>query len=29
MSAQEIYQWWYLWLAVAGVIVVAAAGQPE
>ncbi|MEP6657512.1 MAG: hypothetical protein ABJC33_09765, partial [Betaproteobacteria bacterium] len=25
MSAQEIYQWWYLWLGIAGVIVVAAA----
>ena len=25
MSAQEIYQWWFIWLAVAGVIVVAAA----
>ena len=25
MSAQEIYQWWYIWLGVAGVIVVAAA----
>jgi hypothetical protein len=25
MNAQEIYGWWYLWLGVAGVIVVAAA----
>ena len=25
MSTQEISQWWYLWLAIAGVIVVAAA----
>lgn len=25
MTAQEIYGWWYLWLGVAGVIVVAAA----
>ena len=25
MSAQEIYQWWYVWLAVGAVIVVAAA----
>ncbi|MEW5834441.1 MAG: hypothetical protein ACOZJZ_23285 [Pseudomonadota bacterium] len=25
MSAQEIYGWWFLWLGVAGVIVVAAA----
>jgi hypothetical protein len=25
MSAQEIYQWWFLWLVVSGVIVVAAA----
>ena len=25
MSAQEIYNWWFIWLAVAGVIVVAAA----
>ena len=25
MSAQEIYNWWTLWLGVAGVIVVAAA----
>ncbi len=25
MSAEAIYQWWFLWLGVAGVIVVAAA----
>lgn len=25
MSAQEIYNWWFLWLGIAGVIVVAAA----
>lgn len=25
MSSAEIYQWWYIWLGVAGVIVVAAA----
>lgn len=25
MSAQEIYQWWFVWLGVAGVIVLAAA----
>ena len=25
MSAQEIYGWWFLWLGVAGSIVVAAA----
>lgn len=25
MSADAIYQWWFLWLGVAGVIVVAAA----
>jgi hypothetical protein len=25
MSAAEIYQWWTIWLGVAGVIVVAAA----
>ncbi len=25
MSAQEIYAWWFVWLGVAGVIVVAAA----
>ena len=25
MSAAQIYQWWFMWLAVAGVIVVAAA----
>ena len=25
MSAQEIYQWWFIWLVVVGVIVVAAA----
>ena len=25
MSAQEIYQWWLVWLAVATLIVVAAA----
>ncbi len=25
MSAAEIYQWWYVWLGVAGLIVVAAA----
>ncbi|MEW5835628.1 MAG: hypothetical protein ACOZJZ_01365 [Pseudomonadota bacterium] len=25
MSAQEIYGWWFLWLGIAGVIVVAAA----
>lgn len=25
MTAQEIYGWWYVWLGVAGVIVVAAA----
>ena len=25
MTAQEIYGWWFLWLGVAGVIVVAAA----
>ncbi len=23
MSAQEIYQWWYVWLVIGGVIVVA------
>ena len=26
MSAHDIYQWWFIWLAVAGVIVAAAAG---
>lgn len=26
MSAPEIYGWWLLWLGVAGVVVVAAAG---
>ena len=25
MTAQEIYQWWFIWLAIAGTIVVAAA----
>ncbi len=25
MSAQEIYQWWYVWLVIGGVIVLAAA----
>lgn len=25
MTAQQIYQWWGLWLAVAGVLVLAAA----
>jgi hypothetical protein len=25
MTAQEIYGWWYVWLGVAGVIVIAAA----
>lgn len=25
MNAQEIYNWWFLWLGVAGLIVVAAA----
>ena len=25
MSTQEIYQWWFIWLAIAGIIVVAAA----
>lgn len=25
MSTQEIYQWWFVWLAIAGTIVVAAA----
>ena len=25
MSTQEIYQWWFIWLAIAGTIVVAAA----
>ena len=25
MSAQEIYQWWYVWLVIGGVLVVAAA----
>ena len=25
MSAAQIYQWWFIWLGVAGVIVVAAA----
>ena len=25
MSAQEIYNWWFIWLGVAGAIVVAAA----
>lgn len=25
MTAQQIYGWWYLWLAVGSVIVVAAA----
>ncbi|MEO7392725.1 MAG: hypothetical protein ABIU58_11155 [Ramlibacter sp.] len=25
MSAQQIYQWWSIWLTIAGVIVVAAA----
>ena len=25
MTAQEIYGWWFLWLGVAGVVVVAAA----
>lgn len=25
MSAEQIYQWWFIWLVVAGVIVVAAA----
>ncbi len=26
MSADEIYHWWFLWLAIGGVLVVAAAG---
>lgn len=25
MSSSEIYQWWFLWLGIAGVIVIAAA----
>jgi len=25
MSSAQIYQWWYIWLGIAGVIVVAAA----
>ena len=25
MSANEIYQWWFIWLAIGGAIVVAAA----
>lgn len=25
MTAQEIYQWWFIWLAIAGTLVVAAA----
>ena len=25
MNAQEIYQWWFIWLGVAGIIVLAAA----
>ena len=25
MSADEIYQWWFIWLAIGGGIVVAAA----
>ena len=25
MSANEIYQWWFIWLAIGGGIVVAAA----
>ena len=25
MTAQEIYQWWFIWLAISGTIVVAAA----
>ena len=25
MSTPQMYEWWFLWLAVAGVIVVAAA----
>ena len=25
MSAQEIYLWWFIWLAVAGLVVVIAA----
>lgn len=25
MSAQEIYQWWHVWLVIGGVIVLAAA----
>ena len=25
MTSQEIYQWWFVWLTVSGVIVVAAA----
>ena len=25
MSTAQMYEWWFLWLAVAGVIVVAAA----
>ncbi len=25
MTAQQIYGWWFLWLGVAGVIVIAAA----
>jgi len=25
MSASEIYQWWYIWLAIGGAVVIAAA----
>jgi hypothetical protein len=25
MNAQEIHQWWFIWLGVAGIIVLAAA----
>ena len=25
MNAHEIYQWWFIWLGVAGIIVLAAA----
>ena len=25
MSADEIYQWWFIWLAIGGSIVIAAA----
>lgn len=26
MSADEIYRWWFVWLAVGGALVIAAAG---